>query len=47
MNDDKNIKLLAINGIAPTAENIRNGKYPYIVDAFMVTRANMTSATPK
>ncbi len=45
MNADKNIKLLAINGIAPTAENIRNGKYPYIVDAFMVTRENMTSET--
>ncbi len=47
MNADKNIKLLAINGIAPTAENIRNGKYPYIVDAFMVTRENMTSETQK
>ena len=47
MNDDKNIKLLAINGIAPTAENIRNGKYPYIVDAFMVTRENTTSETQK
>lgn len=47
MNADKNIKLLAINGIAPTAENIRNGKYPYIVDAFMVTRENTTSETQK
>ena len=47
MNADKNIKLLAINGIAPTAENIRNGKYPYIIDAFMVTRENTTSETQK
>ncbi len=47
MNADKNIKLLAINGIAPTAENIRNGKYPYIVDAFMITRENTTSETQK
>ncbi|WP_149452191.1 PstS family phosphate ABC transporter substrate-binding protein [Escherichia albertii] len=47
MNADKNIKLLAINGIAPTAENIRNGKYPYIVDAFMVTRENPTLETQK
>lgn len=40
MNKDisKNIKLLAINGIAPTVENIRNGTYPYIVEAYMVTR---------
>ena len=47
MNADKNIKLLAINGITPTAENIRNGKYAYIVDAFMVTRENTTSETQK
>ncbi|EAM9253673.1 phosphate ABC transporter substrate-binding protein [Salmonella enterica subsp. enterica] len=40
MNKDisKNIKLLAINGIAPTVENIRNGAYPYIVEVYMVTR---------
>ncbi|ENG6282513.1 PstS family phosphate ABC transporter substrate-binding protein [Salmonella enterica subsp. enterica] len=40
MNKDinKNIKLLAINGIAPTVENIRNGTYPYIVEVYMVTR---------
>lgn len=47
MNADKNIKLLAINGITPTAENIRNGKYAYIVDAFMVTRENTTSEKQK
>ncbi len=47
MNADKNIKLLAINGIAPTAENIRNGKYPYIVDAFMVTRENISVRNTK
>ncbi|EHB7662837.1 PstS family phosphate ABC transporter substrate-binding protein [Escherichia coli] len=47
MNADKNIKLLAINGIAPTVENIRNGNYPYIVDAFMVTRESITSETKK
>ncbi|EDT2963576.1 PstS family phosphate ABC transporter substrate-binding protein [Salmonella enterica subsp. enterica] len=40
MNKDisKNIKLLAINGVVPTVENIRNGTYPYIVEAYMVTR---------
>ncbi len=47
MNADKNIKFLAINGIAPTTENIRNGKYPYIIDAFMVTRENIMSETQK
>ncbi|ECF1703819.1 TPA: PstS family phosphate ABC transporter substrate-binding protein [Salmonella enterica subsp. enterica serovar Enteritidis] len=43
----KNIKLLAINGIAPTVENIRNGTYPYIVDAYMVTRENPSREAQK
>lgn len=52
MNDNmlkmrKQIKLLAINGISPTEENIRNGTYPYLVDAYMVTRENPTSETQK
>lgn len=52
MNDNmlkmrKQIKLLAINGVAPTEENIRNGTYPYIVDAYMVTRENPTPETQK
>ncbi len=37
-NISKNIKLLAVNDISPTIENIRNGSYPYIVDVYMVTR---------
>lgn len=43
MNVDKNIKLLAINGIISMVENICNGKYVYIVDVFMVTRENIMS----
>lgn len=38
---------MAINGVAPTEENIRNGTYPYIVDAYMVTRENPTPETQK
>ena len=45
MNSNKNIKLLAINGIAPTVENIRNGSYPYTVDVYMVTREHPTVET--
>lgn len=45
MNTNKDIKLLAINGIEPTEENIRNGTYPFIVEAFMVTRENPTTET--
>lgn len=49
MNKDllKDIKLLAINGITPSSENIRNGTYPYIVDAYMVTREKSTPQAKK
>jgi len=35
--DAEPVKLLSINGIAPTAENIRNGSYPFTQDVFVVT----------
>lgn len=47
INADKGIKLLAINGIAPTEENIGNGSYPYSTDVYMVTRKNATADTQK
>ena len=31
------IKLLAIDGVEPTVENIRNGSYPFIADCCMIT----------
>ncbi|MBR6241355.1 MAG: substrate-binding domain-containing protein [Lentisphaeria bacterium] len=31
------IKLLSIDGVAPTVENIRNGSYPLVATAYMVT----------
>ena len=31
------IKLLSIDGIAPTVENIRNGTYPFIADCCIIT----------
>lgn len=43
----KDIKLLAVNGITPSSENIRNGTYPYIVDAYMVTRDKSTPQAKK
>lgn len=45
MNANKNIKLLSINGIAPTVENIRNGSYPYTVDVYMVIREHASAET--
>lgn len=37
MSPVKNIKLLEIDGVAPTRENIRSGAYPYTADVFIVT----------
>jgi phosphate transport system substrate-binding protein len=35
--DAEPIKLLSVNGIAPTAENIRNGSYPFTQEIYVVT----------
>lgn len=32
------IRLLSIDGVAPTVENIRNGSYPLVATAYMVTK---------
>ena len=31
------IKLLSVDGVAPTVENIRNGSYPLVTTVYMVT----------
>ena len=31
------IRLLALDGVEPTVENIRNGRYPFIADSYLVT----------
>jgi phosphate transport system substrate-binding protein len=31
------IKLLSVDGVAPTVENIRDGSYPLVATAYMVT----------
>ncbi|MBQ2697321.1 MAG: substrate-binding domain-containing protein, partial [Clostridia bacterium] len=42
MYQNKEIKLLAIEGVAPTVENIKNGSYPFITDAYAVTTKEPT-----
>jgi phosphate transport system substrate-binding protein len=37
MFNNKEIKLLSIDGIAPTVENIRNKSYPFIADCCVIT----------
>lgn len=47
MDSSENVKLLAVNGIAPTPENIRSGKYPFIVNIYAVTRGQPTGNIKK
>ena len=35
---DGNIKMLSLNGIAPTKENIKNGSYPITDSFYMIYR---------
>lgn len=37
MDKKEGLRLLSVNGVAPTLENIRNGSYPFTVDVYMVT----------
>ncbi|MCL1983082.1 MAG: substrate-binding domain-containing protein [Clostridiales bacterium] len=47
MKPDENIKLLAIDGIDPTAENIQNGTYPLAIDVYAVTAGSDNENTDK
>lgn len=47
MHAREGVKLLAINGIAPTAENIRNEVYPWVAGVYMVTQESPTKETQK
>ncbi|HJV32368.1 MAG TPA: substrate-binding domain-containing protein [Bacillales bacterium] len=37
MNPNNEIKLIPINGIEPSTENIQSGKYPYVVNLYAIT----------
>jgi phosphate transport system substrate-binding protein len=45
MNPNENISLLAVNGIEPTIENIRNNEYPFTIDVYAVTAASKNKNT--
>ena len=47
MNPNQNIKILAIDGIEPTVENIRTGAYPFTVDVYAVTAGSNNENIPK
>lgn len=43
LNTSSGVKMISVNGFAPTKENIQNGTYPIISDILMVTRKNDTN----
>ena len=45
MNPDVNIKFLAINGVEPTPDNIRNGTYPLTITVYAVTTGDESENT--
>ena len=45
MKPNESIKLLAVNGIEPTVENIRNGTYPFTIDVYAVTAGSANENT--
>ena len=47
MEPNDNIKLLAVDGIVPTAENIRNGAYAFTIDVYAVTAGSTNENTEK
>lgn len=42
-----NAKLLAIDGVEPTVEQIQNGNYPYVADFYAVTNGEPTGNTKR
>ena len=47
MEPNESVKLLAIDGIEPSVENIRNGTYPFTVDVYAVTAGSANENTAK
>ena len=40
LHQEKGVKILSVDGVAPTRENIENGSYPLTVGLCLVTRTN-------
>ncbi|CEG27011.1 phosphate-binding protein [Bacillus sp. B-jedd] len=47
MNPNKEIKLLAVNGIEPSAATIQSGTYPYVVNLYAITLKDNPKQTIK
>ena len=44
LQQEKGVKLISVDGVAPTLENIENGTYPLTVDLVLITRKNNKNA---
>ncbi len=40
LQQEQHVKILSVDGVAPTVENIKTGKYPLLTTLYCVTRAN-------
>jgi phosphate transport system substrate-binding protein len=47
LNPVPGLKLLAVDDVAPTLENVRNGRYPLTVEVYMVTARPLSENTQK
>lgn len=39
-NQEKGVKMLSINGVTPSLENIESGTYPLVTNVCLITRKN-------
>ena len=44
---DENIKLLSIDGVEPTSENIGSGKYPFVNEFYAIVRKDAAKDSPE
>ena len=40
MVENESVKMLALNGVSPSAENIRDGSYPVVAEFYAIYRAD-------
>jgi phosphate transport system substrate-binding protein len=43
LNQEKGVKMLSIDGVYPSLENIENGSYPLVTNVVLITRADETN----
>ena len=44
---DENIRLLSVNGVAPSTKSIASGSYPFVNDFYAVIRSDAPKGSPQ